>query len=395
MGREFKFGIASFIFGAGLQVAGIVVPWVGYGLMFIGAILLFDSVFDVRRRIASWSSKNSAAIPEAGAKPAIVDPDWPIRSLFFHIDPDVLEEDGGPHWETVERDVLNRLSTGQLRAWGELADHGSRPLTPIPRRFWATATLTHMFYEEGERYEQLIHAQTTGPTPRVSYRNIRFNKIEALAIWPKRQPLDVTDSSLKWVARFSGLVLLLLFIAASSDIWWSWIAALDKSLTSRAWMDDLTGWSVSIETAPVFHFIPAKKIVVFQQFRLVNVSTKYNRIVDLEINVPPDGDAVPGMTFKTEFYRDSGYRQVLKEAGKDASRGWAFLTSPIELRPGQLVEGQIDFILPDYAIEIAAKNPEEFRLNAATVTAIDRISGGRITILLGESYNAITKEKSR
>ncbi|MGE0008849.1 MAG: hypothetical protein AB7S92_25120 [Parvibaculaceae bacterium] len=361
-------------------------------LFFIGAAIALISVVLFVLFLATLFKRPKVA------KPTIAAPDWPIRSLFFHIDPDVLEEeDVGPHWENVERDVLNRLSTGQLRAWGELADGGNRPLTPIPQEFWATATLTHFFYEEGERHEQLVHAQTAGPPPHVSYRNVRFNKAEALAIWPKRRPLDVADSSLKWTAIFTGSVLLLLFGAASSDLWQSWITSLGKDVVaSRPWTDDLLDWSVSIETVPAFHFIPDKKIVVFQQFRLVNVSTKYNRVVDLEINVPPEGDAVPGMIFKTEFYRDSGYRQVLKEAGKDAaSRGWAFLSSPIELLPGQLVEGQIDFILPDYAVEIAANRPEDFHLNAATVTAIDRISGERITLLFGESYNAITKEKGR
>ena len=164
---------------------------------------------------------------------------------------------------------------------------------------------------------------------------------------------------------------------------------------SKLWADDVLDWSVSIETLPLFHFIPEKKIVVFQQFRLVNVSAKHKRIIDLEISVPPNGDIAPGVTFKTEYYRDSGYRQILKEAGKEnRSRGWEFLSSPIELQPGQLVEGQIDFILPDSIIPIVAADPTRLRMESTTVTAIDRISGNKFELLLGEHFNALKGVKS-
>ena len=168
----------------------------------------------------------------------------------------------------------------------------------------------------------------------------------------------------------------------------------DEVTSPKPWTDEISDWSVSIETLPLFRFIPDKKIVVFQQFRLVNVSTKYKRIIDLEISVPPEGDRVPGMIFKTEYYKDSVYRQMLKEAGKEnKSRGWVFLNSPIELQPGQLVEGQIDFILPDPIISILNSDPDGLRIGATTITVIDRISGNKLELLFGEHFNAVTGKR--
>lgn len=189
-------------------------------------------------------------------------------------------------------------------------------------------------------------------------------------------------------------------VAVGGLIWqWMWPSeekvAIVDSAPSKPWTDEVSEWSVSIETLPLFRFIPDKKIVVFQQFRLVNVSTTHKRIIDLEIVVPPNGDLAPGMSFKTEFYRESGYRQMLKEAGTEiSSRGWAFLDSPIELQPGQMVEGQIDFILPDSIVPVVIADPTRLRMESTTISVIDRISGNRLELLLGEHYNAIKRERT-
>jgi hypothetical protein len=114
-------------------------------------------------------------------------PDWPIRQVYFHIDPSVLDNN---RWEAVGADIQNRLATGSIKAWGQLDDGQLRPLTPIPQEFWAKADLMDNFFLEGNRTEELIHAQlydTTSRT-RTSYRNLRFNGAEVLRAWPSKWP---------------------------------------------------------------------------------------------------------------------------------------------------------------------------------------------------------------
>ena len=119
-------------------------------------------------------------------------PDFPIRDLFFYRDSDVCYA-GDPNnpdpWLKVGRDILNKLSTGQLMAWGERDGSGGR-LTPIKQDYWAGADLTYMFFGEGERYRELVHAVNKEYEQGSNYRDVQFNKSEALKVWPPRNDWD-------------------------------------------------------------------------------------------------------------------------------------------------------------------------------------------------------------
>jgi hypothetical protein len=51
-------------------------------------------------------------------------PDMPIREVFFYLDDDVLNAQA-EQWKTVGRDLLDRLSTGRLQAWGRRIGRGN------------------------------------------------------------------------------------------------------------------------------------------------------------------------------------------------------------------------------------------------------------------------------
>lgn len=158
---------------------------------------------------------------------------------------------------------------------------------------------------------------------------------------------------------------------------------------TTTWSDQLDDWSVSIETMPGI-YLPDERTVVFQEWRLVNISKLHKRIIDIEITIPANEDRLPEITFKTAYYQDTGYMEELKKRKK--SRGWSFLGAPIELEPQGWVEGGLDFLLPENVVQILKKEPELLRLGATTVTMIDRISGKKVTLLFGEHFNALTGE---
>jgi hypothetical protein len=69
-----------------------------------------------------------------------------------------------------------------------------------------------MFFGEGERYKELVHAQSQERDSRIEYRNVTFNKAQALGIWPKKKALDADDHSIWWA--FAVPIVFLLFLAS-------------------------------------------------------------------------------------------------------------------------------------------------------------------------------------
>jgi hypothetical protein len=107
-------------------------------------------------------------------------PDWTIRELFYHIMPEGLTE--VDNHEKVGLDVMDKLSTGQLTAWGRRAR--GRPLELIGFLFWSEATWTYWFIAED--HDDVEHAKIYSPvTDRETFSDIRVNKGTALRLWPK------------------------------------------------------------------------------------------------------------------------------------------------------------------------------------------------------------------
>jgi hypothetical protein len=108
-------------------------------------------------------------------------PDWSLRELFYFIDPNAIDSDVRLR---IGRDVLDRLATHQLFAWGRLASRDrANPLTSIYNNFWADADFTFWFLAEGA--DDSIHAYKDGGIERTSYCDIRVDRSQAMRVWRK------------------------------------------------------------------------------------------------------------------------------------------------------------------------------------------------------------------
>lgn len=143
--------------------------WISLPAIIIGLLLLY---LDNRRH-------RNPAPTEAVAESRLV-PNWPIRDLFFHIDPSILKNPYRDPEREVGRDVLDHLATGQLHAWGRPTG-GNGALVPIPQGFWKVGEWVMPFF--GEDDAEQVHARY--PASNDGFRNVQFNRAEALAIWPK------------------------------------------------------------------------------------------------------------------------------------------------------------------------------------------------------------------
>jgi hypothetical protein len=129
-------------------------------------------------------------------------PDWPIRDLFFHIKPDLLENTHTPAspWETIGRNVIDRISTGQIQVWGRPVDF-QRTLTPsplmlIPADRWERAEFTYFFFTEDA--SQAVHVICDRPgrgSDPWKYRDLQFNRAQVLGIWPETPTLSLSDAA--------------------------------------------------------------------------------------------------------------------------------------------------------------------------------------------------------
>ena len=116
-------------------------------------------------------------------------PDMAIREVFFHINPDVLEDvDGVGNWLSVGQSVLNSLSTGELTCWGVLSG-STATIRQINQKYWQTAVWTYWFLAED--HEGCIHVTNSGGDGGEfmsdQYRNLQFNRSEVMKKWPKEK----------------------------------------------------------------------------------------------------------------------------------------------------------------------------------------------------------------
>jgi hypothetical protein len=133
----------------------------------LAPLTLWFFVAYVRRRAADMG------------QPTMPRPDLKIRELFYYIRPDDLLNNNS--WEAVGNDVMDKLATGQLIAWGRRGR--GRPLQPINMTFWPEAGLTDSFLAPDHDDDE--HARNNAVlTVNESYNDVRMYSVHVSRIWP-------------------------------------------------------------------------------------------------------------------------------------------------------------------------------------------------------------------
>lgn len=125
--------------------------------------------------------------------PPVPVPDMSIREVFFYLDHDVLKTKPD-RWDIVGRDLLDRLSTGRLKAWGRLIGRGnpqsrvraSQALISVED--WGRASWTYQFFDTG--MEKITHMLVkNGPNEgNAEWADVMFSRaqISKLIPFPRR-----------------------------------------------------------------------------------------------------------------------------------------------------------------------------------------------------------------
>ena len=110
-------------------------------------------------------------------------PNWSIKDLYLHVDPNACSQDN-PSFEPTDIEILDKLATGRLLAWGRPVEDYATALRPIPRTYWEDAQFTHIFLlsdepTSGPHVVTLWHVRNAE-----EYRDLKVNKAQALRLWP-------------------------------------------------------------------------------------------------------------------------------------------------------------------------------------------------------------------
>jgi hypothetical protein len=120
--------------------------------------------------------------------PGGVQPDWPIRELFCHIRPDLLENPSEAAWEGVGNDLRDAFALNLVKVWGRpVADGiakmlGERPvLRLIESGYWHAAHFTFAFFDDTAGDAPHTYTERNSSLP--EYTDLQVNRAEALAAW--------------------------------------------------------------------------------------------------------------------------------------------------------------------------------------------------------------------
>jgi hypothetical protein len=173
---------------------------------------------------------------------------------------------------------------------------------------------------------------------------------------------------------------------------WAWLAPE----RSGAAFDAVEQWSVSIYLGPggmgVDRGTPGgfESFFILQGCRFANLSATQDRVLDIELKIPNKYGPPEFWTLSTTNTHRQPYREKLRNIGVEpATRFDRFLDLPIRIPPGAVVEGQIEFRVPDHP-KIRAHGFWEMLDPFGTVaTVIDQRSGQRRSLPSGFCYDAL------
>lgn len=131
-------------------------------------------------------------------------PNWSIRDLFLHVRPNINSNAPTSVLDEVGGDVLDKLSSGQLMAWGREIFRGSTTsflsLSRIDRTYWRAARFTYVFLLDD--HERDKHVTQSMPSNLADYADLQVNREKAIELWPHPLRDRWTPTELKLSARY-------------------------------------------------------------------------------------------------------------------------------------------------------------------------------------------------
>ena len=114
-------------------------------------------------------------------------PNWEIRDLFLHLQPELAT--GNVEYDVTGNEVLDRLSTKQLKAWGRrrklLGDLG--PFEEIEHTYWLRAEFSYFFLFPDIESRELGHTSVDNNSGLPEYFDLHVNYDQALKTWPEKK----------------------------------------------------------------------------------------------------------------------------------------------------------------------------------------------------------------
>lgn len=131
-------------------------------------------------------------------------PNWTLHDLFYYLRPNISPSGPSEIWDDVGRDVLDKLSSKQLYAWGrDIVDDAVRTrhsLGLVDPNYWRTARFIYAFLLDG--HEQDVHATQAVPSKLHDLADIHVNREAAIKLWPHPMRGRWTATSFTLVARY-------------------------------------------------------------------------------------------------------------------------------------------------------------------------------------------------
>lgn len=179
-------------FGVALAIASVILAFL---VVFSGRLVLAPARLYWEQHVRADALREELKIvigaPNEG-------PNWPIRELFFYLEPEALDRPHDNLWQKAGDQIRDALSLGRLRIWGrptktKLGDWiGERAaLRPIENTYWERAFFTYTFFDASARSDTDCYADRN--TGRPAYGDLQVNRAEVLKVWPG-DPDDLAEN---------------------------------------------------------------------------------------------------------------------------------------------------------------------------------------------------------
>ena len=166
--------------------------WIVLGVPALILVALYEALRERPvEEIAVASAGETAAVqvvrkpkPRPRPPPPVV-PDRSIRYAFQFIHPAPFAS--FQEKERVGKQVIAKLTSGELRAWGREIVAGKRlSLAEIPKDLWHSSRFTFWFLDEGEGNRDICHVECdvpqSGRAPKL-YSDLHVNGRQLQAVW--------------------------------------------------------------------------------------------------------------------------------------------------------------------------------------------------------------------